>query len=197
MRISDWSSDVCSSDLALAIWRARGRKGVWLGERTWGDDRRLPQLLFAGVLLLVPIIAIVDTHDLNFLGRIFPITAAAITAALILAVIVQIWIMPRRAPDLFEATAVQQRNHRRPGFLFCFALVGGLLGLSALIGYLLAAPIYVALFLRYLGGTGWFQSAFVAVTILAALAALNIIFDLEYAQGWLQSIMDFGWPLSR
>src|SRR3546814_507396 len=26
---------------ALAIWRARGRKGVWLGERTWGDDRRL------------------------------------------------------------------------------------------------------------------------------------------------------------
>src|SRR3546814_12847031 len=74
MRISDWSSDVCSSDLALAIWRARGRKGVWLGERTWGDDRRLPQLLFAGVLLLVPIIAIVDTHDLNFLGRIFPIT---------------------------------------------------------------------------------------------------------------------------
>src|SRR3546814_7418301 len=59
---------------ALAIWRARGRKGVWLGERTWGDDRRLPQLLFAGVLLLVPIIALVDTPDLNFLGRIFPIT---------------------------------------------------------------------------------------------------------------------------
>src|SRR3546814_5870257 len=45
MRISDWSSDVCSSDLPYVPGRARGRLSLWACGRAAHDKRAQPILL--------------------------------------------------------------------------------------------------------------------------------------------------------
>src|SRR3546814_9416040 len=103
MRISDWSSDVCSSDLLLARWRRRcseatpkrfsHRAGFGLA---WGGLEVLGIAVFAGIALLLGwlLLPALATPRLTLV-----IVVAAITKARLVLTIARFIIAPAR-PDL-------------------------------------------------------------------------------------------------
>src|SRR3546814_9586742 len=76
MRISDWSSDVCSSDLAAGRtlnvmfpmvsepWEYEAARGLFVGQRAWlaSHNKKLPVAIRYGALLEVP--GLLETLDL-------------------------------------------------------------------------------------------------------------------------------------
>src|SRR5690606_7827369 len=65
-------------------WRTKTRVSDQTSDMSGKTPRRIPQIGFAAVLLLVPLVVIADTWDLRFLGRVFPLTVAILTLVLML-----------------------------------------------------------------------------------------------------------------
>src|SRR3546814_1159240 len=107
MRISDWSSDVCSSDLAAGRtlnvmfpmvsepWEYEAARGLFVGQRAWlaSHNKKLPVAIRYGAMLEVP--GLVETLDLmlphlDFLSvdrkstRLNPVTNAHLVCRLLL-----------------------------------------------------------------------------------------------------------------
>jgi len=172
-------------------WRSRGA--------TISDDspatmvsarRRGPQVLF--LLLLAGLVAMVvhDVYNLRYLSRFFPLTVAAITAAMLVVAFLIMMLRPR-GTVMFDVEAERRAagmilapTSRYVGWLMALPLMGGVLG------FFLATPLYVAVFLRMEGRAPWWLVGAGAAGIAAVLAALAQALTLRYPTGLLQRYAD-------
>lgn len=176
--------------------RTRTRVSDQVGEMRSGRANRAPQIIFAGCVILVPIFFVFDVFDLKFLGSAFPIIVASITALLVGISVLRLATAPEGSAIIYDAATLSEPGDIRRSLAFCLLLLIGLLAASALIGFLLAAPLFVLVFLRRIGETRLRWSIVGGVATFAFLLALGRLLNMEYAQGLLQIIFGIDWPLA-
>ncbi|GGL80812.1 tripartite tricarboxylate transporter permease [Wenxinia marina] len=169
-------------------WRSKTRVSDQIGDMEGKSPRRLPQVLFASALLLVPVFVIVDTWDLRFLGRVFPVTVAVLTLILMIVGIYRLARAPEGASihydgDLgLDTTGSNLTLWHGAGILVAFA------GLIAILGFAIAAPVFVGMFLFGIARVRWMGAVFGALAMAVFLYVLTNTLDVAM----VEPLIDWG-----
>jgi putative tricarboxylic transport membrane protein len=171
----------------------RARKSVGEQEVSRASAQvRLPQIGFALLLGIFVALVLLDARNLSFLAYVFPVSVAVFTGVLILITLGML-AFRREDPCLFCDAEAEYRaagSTARP-MSFYFGILAALPVLSALIGFLLAVPVFLILFLRALAGVSWAKAVAGALIATALLWALGDLLVLRYPEGLLQNIPVF------
>ena len=172
--------------------------------RVSGDDYEVseasrkviwPQAAFAIALLLFVIAVAVDASHLKFLAGVFPLSVAAVAATLLAITIVRIL---RRSPApglLLDADAeLAAHDPTAKSTAYIAGILALLPALSLLVGFTIAAPVYVYFFLRRLAQSSVVFSVGLALGLLAFLWLVNYAFQTPFAPGFLQDFVSLPEP---
>ena len=174
----------------FVAWRARS--GVSMGEEATGPASRAKrggQIVFTVFLLGFTAFAVWDTTQLRFLAYVFPVMAAAVTAALLLVVLARLLRSEETASVFYDSEAeYRAAGGQAPPLAYFFAWFLALPALTWLIGFFAAVPVFVAAFLRVIGARGWAACAIGAVAAGAGLWVLAEALTLRYPGGVILSL---------
>jgi len=172
--------------------------------RVSGDDYEVseasrkviwPQAAFAIALLLFVIAVAVDASHLKFLAGVFPLSVAAVAATLLAITIIRIL---RRSPApglLLDADAeLAAHDPTAKSTAYIAGILALLPALSLLVGFTIAAPVYVYFFLRRLAQSSVLFSVGLALGLLAFLWLVNYAFQTPFAPGYLQDFVSLPEP---
>ena len=157
---------------------------------------RAPQAIFLGLITACVAYAIYDIRNLAFLGRVFPMSAAVITLALLAAIAV---IFVRGRPNYaFYDTERAETSENKPvtSDLRVQAWILALLAAIALLGFILGIFVYITLFLRQKAAVKWPWALFSALCAAVVLSGFGYLLVLHYPEGLLQYLFDLPWPLA-
>ena len=147
------------------------------------NGRLLPQLLFAGFVLLFIVVSIVDASSQSFLGSIFPLTIALVALPFALWLI---WLFARKktdSPALFDAEqAVDEGTFKAPWYE-PILWIGGLYVLSYLIGFIPAIMLFFISFFTVKAKTGWLKTALLTAGGVSVLLIFGYFLNLKFPQG--------------
>lgn len=172
----------------IYAWRSKHKVSDTVGGATTASSaNRRPQLIFAAGLMLLLAAALWDVARLRFLGAVFPVTVGVTTLLLTVAGTA---FIARGAPGnaLIYDAEVEYRasgGEARPVWWFIgwFALLPAL---AWVLGFFIAAPIYVLLFLRTFAGASWRQTVVGTIGIAVFLWIARDFLYVSYPQGLLE-----------
>jgi len=170
---------------AYVAMRSKTRVSDQMGTMEGLTLNRVPQLIFAGLLLLVPIYVVIDTYSLRFLGNVFPITVSVITGFLMIVGLLQLKLSREGAAILFDGDRNLDTSGTPLNMVHGVGILLGLLGLIALFGFQIAATIFVFAFLRWIAKVRWIASAAGAVGITLFLLVLSSLLNVGFAESLL------------
>ncbi len=174
--------------------------------RTSGDEHEVseasrrvvwPQAAFATVMLLFVCAVAIDAAHLKFLASVFPLSVAAIAAVLLSITIVRI-VRRSPAPGLLLDTDAElaESDPSAKSTAYIAGILALLPALSLLVGFAIAAPVYVFVFLRKLAKGSVVFSAAMAIGLFAFLWLVNYAFQTPFAPGYLQEFISLPEPLN-
>ena len=157
---------------------------------------RSPQMIFLGVLTAGVGYAIYEMSRLSFLGRVFPMSVALITIALLVAAIV---VSLRSRPSYVlhdserEWTAADRPQYSAWHFQRWML---GLIGAIAVVGFVLGVFLYLCTFLRIKARMRWIPAVLGASGAIFVLSLLSHLLVFDYPAGLLQQLVELPWPLN-
>jgi TctA family transporter len=162
---------------------AASRKNIW------------PQVIFVGLLLAFVVAIAIDASQLKFLASVFPLSVAAIAAALLAITAVRMLRRSKAPGLLFDADAELTAGEVDvKGTFYLVGLMAALPALSAVTGFYLAAPIYVFFFVRILAQASLRFSLLLALGLAGFLTVINQVLQAEFAPGLLQEFVSLPQP---
>lgn len=172
---------------------------TWRNRVSVGDDdpatvasgqARFSQILFALAVTAVVFVFVIDVYDTRYLTRFFPLVVAAITGGMLL-VIMAVMIKWPTGPIMYDAEAeAVGRGLNLVGIKRYLAWIVALPLTGALTGFFIAAPLFVAAFLRVEGRAPWWLVVSGMVGISTVLGILGQALSLRYPPGLLQHLVD-------
>ena len=161
-----------------------------------GAAARTPQLIFLGLITAFVAYVIYEMSGLAFLGRVFPMSVAVVTLALLLAAFA---LSLRKRPSY-----VLQDNERewsaddRPAHSVWHyqGWILGLLVATAAVGFVLGIFVYITVFLHVKARVMWHKAALAASGAVVVLSVLSRILVLDYPEGVLQLLVAMPWPFN-
>ncbi|KUF11144.1 tripartite tricarboxylate transporter permease [Pseudoponticoccus marisrubri] len=176
--------------------------GVRQGKQILGSGtppvagRRAPLIFLLAVTAYVAV-AVWDASQISIMrDKIFPVTIGLVTLAACALLLLRMSRAPAGDPvyaDLEAGEEDGQAPHGLWGTLGWFAL---LLGLSALLGFILALGIFFILFLRERAGLGWTRTLILTAAAIGLMCFLGGVLGRDFPPGLLQSYFDLPWPLT-
>ncbi|MEM7641133.1 MAG: tripartite tricarboxylate transporter permease [Pseudomonadota bacterium] len=176
--------------------------GLRQGKHILGDatpptgTKRAPMIFLMAVTAYVAI-AVYDASSIAVLrDKIFPVTVGIVTLIACATLMVQMMKQPETAPifsDLEKGGDDAAAPHGLWATLGWFAF---LLGLSALIGFILALTAFLIAFLRMRAGISWTRAVVLTAIGLAVLIFLGGTLGRDFPPGLLQDVVDLPWPLT-
>jgi putative tricarboxylic transport membrane protein len=157
---------------------------------------KTPQAVFLGLLVASCLYAIYDTWHLDFLGKVFPVSVALITLALLIATVA---LFSRNRPDyVFFDKDRELAGENRPvhGDLYFQGWILALLAAIGVFGFILGIFIYISVFLGVKAGVRWHRAIAGALAAVAIMALFGHVFVLQYPAGLLQALTELPWPLN-
>ena len=184
---------VVSIILAVRFKRARG---PLTQDGPHGAVARTPQMIFLGLITAFVVYVIYEMTQLTFLARVFPLSVALITLALLVSAFA---LSLRNRPSY-----VLQDNERdwsaeeRPAHSVWHYLgwILGLLVATAAVGFVLGIFVYITVFLRVKALVSWPKAALAASGAVVTLSVLSRILVLDYPEGILQLLVAMPWPFN-
>lgn len=161
-----------------------------------GTVARTPQLVFLGLITAFVAYVLYEMSTLSFLGRVFPLSVAAVTLALLLAASA---LSLRNRPSYVlqdnerDWSANEQPAHsvwHYQGWIL------GLLVASAAVGFVLGIFFYITVFLRVKAQVSWPKAALAASGAVVVLSVLSRVLVLDYPEGVLQLLVEMPWPFN-
>jgi putative effector of murein hydrolase LrgA (UPF0299 family) len=152
-----------------------------------------PQALFALVPAAIFAMVLWDASRHSFLGAVFP--AMIGIAMLPLALFVAIRLATEAKPSRLRHDGEQNADPGQGGFWTYLLWFAALIGLTALVGFLLASILFFVAFLRGPARCSWQTTLALSAIANAALVAVAKILVLDFPPGVLQSLFDLPWPL--
>jgi putative tricarboxylic transport membrane protein len=155
--------------------------------------QRQPQAIFAVIPVALFAAVFIDAMRHSFLGAVFPMMIAG--AMLLLSVPVLLRLNFGRVGGSLFHDAEAKAKPEDGSFWAHLGWVIGLVGLSALVGFLLANTIFFLSFLRYAAGCTWRMTLFLTSIATIGLIVVAQLLTLDFPQGLLQHFFDLPWPL--
>lgn len=156
---------------------------------------RKPQVIFLGVILAGVLYAIYDVWNLAFLGKVFPMSVALITLALLIAIAVL--FRGRKPSYVFFDAERAHGGEEKPlhSDLYFQGWMLALLVAIAAFGFVLGIFVYITMFLRMKAAVRWHWAVVSALGAVILFSVLGHVLVLHYPQGLLQSLFDLPWPI--
>lgn len=145
----------------------------------------LPQVLFAGVVVLFIVMAIIDSSQQSFLGGIFPLT---IGYAVLPFAVWMLWIYYKkdvRNPAIFDAEQAAEPGTFKAPWYEPILWIGGLYVLSGLIGFIPAIIIFFISFFTLKAHTSLLKTATLTAAGVGLLMIFGYFLNLEFPSGVL------------
>ena len=155
---------------------------------------RTPQAIFMGLLIAACAYTIYDVWRLDFLGKVFPISAAVVTLVLLAAAVAH---FSRSRPNyVFYDSEREWASSERPAHsdLHFQAWILGLLAAIGAFGFILGVFAYVVTFLRVKARTRWHWAIVSALGAVGVFGLFGYFLALQYPKGLLQWALDLPWP---
>jgi len=155
---------------------------------------RTPQLMFLGLITACVAYMIYEMTQLTFLARVFPLSVALITLALLVGVFA--WVLRSRPSYVLHDGEREWTAEERPAYSMWHyqGWILGMLGASAVFGFVLGIFIFISVFLRMKARVTWPKAALSASGAVFALSLLSHILILDYPRGILQLLVAMPWP---
>jgi len=174
-----------------AAWRFSPNRGKTYKEN--GPHRssgKMPQLIFAAVLLAFTVFAFFDSFRYSWYGGIFPGIVASVGLALLVPLVLQM-VRARNATGVLddaEGTFAADRSdyHYLGWILGMFALVG-------LVGFPIGCALFIFLFIEAKVGHAPVKHALMGVSGVAFLGVMSLFLSLRYPEGLLGQLIDMPW----
>lgn len=190
--------------IAVSVWLgARETKEIERGPEEDGPAfaalRRGPQIVFAGLVTLFLLVCFVDAVQVRVLiDRVFPLAVSGFALAGSVVVLARLVMAGPNAAVLHDAEALapdsphaQDRPVREP-----VTWLLGLVGLTALTGFIIAATIFFMAFLRIRAGVSWARTALLTTAGIGGLLFLARMLYRDFPPGLLQEVFDLPWPFT-
>lgn len=149
------------------------------------NPKLLPQLGFAGLVMLFIIIVIFDSYQQSFLGGIFPMIIAGMVVPFALWLI---WVFVGRKQNsiaIFDAEHLANPGTFKSPWYEPVLWIGGLYGLSTLIGFIPSIMIFFITFFTLKAHTNWRKTATLTASGVGLLLLFGYFLNLEFPQGIL------------
>jgi TctA family transporter len=159
-------------------------------------EGRGPQLMFLGLVTAYVGYAIYETSGLNFLARVFPMSVALITLAVLVAMI---GLSLRNRPSyVLHDSEREWTEAERPQYssLYFQGWILGLLAAVAVLGFVLGVLVFICAFLRIKARVGWARTVLGASGVIGVLSLLSHLLVFDYPGGLLQQLVELPWPLN-
>ena len=158
---------------------------------------RLPQLLFALLLLAIFAYGAASSYGLSFLGAVFPMSTSLLMLAFVGYAVWKILRPGSSKSALFDQVVTDRASGEDDGrgvwrAAFWFVL---LVGLTALLGFVLALAIFVIAFLRMRAGLALPKALIYCAACVAFMMYLGHMLTLDFPAGLLQQWVELPWPL--
>jgi len=157
---------------------------------------KTPQAFFLGLLAAACLYTIYDAWHLEFLGKVFPISVALVTLALLAAAAV---FFSLNRPNYVFFDSEREWGDKDKPVHSDFHFQGWILALLAAIGvfgYMLGIFVYITAFLRVKAGSRWHWAMVGALGAVAVLSTFGYFLALDYPRGLLQTVAELPWPLN-
>ena len=155
-----------------------------------------PQAIFLGLLVAACVYTIYDAWHLQFLGKVFPISVAVVTLALLAATVM--FFSLKRPNYVFFDSERQWGNEDKPvhSDLHFQVWILALLAAIGIFGYMLGIFVYITAFLRVKAGSRWHWAMVGALGAVTVLSIFGHFLALDYPKGLLQGVTELPWPLN-
>jgi hypothetical protein len=153
-------------------------------------------MIFLGLVTAYVGYAVYETSRLTFLARVFPMSVALITLAVLVAMIV---LSLRDRPSYVlhdserEWTAAECPQYSALHFQ---GWILGLLATVAVLGFVLGVLAFICAFLRIKARVAWVPTVLGASAVIAVLSLLSYLLVFDYPGGLLQYLVELPWPLN-
>ncbi len=176
--------------------RMKPNRDALTAEGPHAATNKTPQAIFITLLFVCCFYTIYDTWKMDFLAKVFPISAAVVTLSLLLAALV---FFGRSQPNyVFFDSERDWGADGKPvhGEWHYLAWLLGLLGLMGLLGFIIAILLFIPTFLRLKAGVRWRWAIGGALGAVAVLATFGHVLVLSYPRGLLQAVFTLPWPFN-
>lgn len=157
----------------------------------WPSDRK-PQLIFAGLILIMALYMLTDALGQSFLGGVFPGGAAAATGLFTLLLLYWLLRGKLESPVNTDQEAVESDGTTMWPALGWFTLLFGLAGLA---GFIIAIAVFIPAFLIFQARKSIAFAAVYTAICLAFMIAMGYMLSLYFPSGLLQAYVNLPWPL--
>ncbi len=188
-RISeDGAVELAPDEASSAPKRPTG--GVTLAER-------MPQLIFALVVLAIFVYGAISSYSLSFLGAVFPLSTSLL---MLLATGYVIWKIVKGQPGHGthydqELAARITGEHDGSSVWPSLAWFAFMFGAVATVGFILALALFITSFLLMRTHLGWVRSLVYTAACIGFMVTLGHYLTLNFPAGLLQSMVELPWPL--
>lgn len=184
---------VVSIILAVTFKRSRG---PLTPDGPHAPVARTPQLIFLGLITACVAYVIYEASRLTFLARVFPLSVALITLALLVGVFA--WTLRNRPSYVLHDSEREWSADERPAHSVWHyqGWMLGLLAAAAVLGFVLGIFVYISVFLRLKARVAWPKAALAASGAVFALSLLSHVLVLDYPEGILQLLVAMPWPFN-
>jgi hypothetical protein len=176
--------------------------GLRQGKQILGDSnpptgsKRAPLIFLLAVTAYVAI-AVYDASTINVLrDKIFPVTVGIVTLIACAALVVSMMRQPETSPVFADLESGGEDAEAPHGLWSTLGWFAFLLGLSALVGFVLALTVFLVSFLRIRAGVSWTRAVILTVIGIAVLVFLGGTLGRDFPPGLLQDFVKLPWPLT-
>jgi len=159
---------------------------------------RLPQILFAGLILLVFGYGVYSSVSLTFLGSVFPLSTSLLMLCFSGVLLVQLLRPGRASASLWSDQELQDRRAGKHDGTHVWGPLGWfvmLFGLTALFGFIIALTIFILAYLLRAARLSVVNTLIYTGLCVGFMIQLAYMLTLDFPSGLLQRIVELPWPL--
>lgn len=134
--------------------------------------------------------------DYAAVDRVFPVFVATISLIGALILLVQMMVVPETHVIFADRENSEEGNANVIGLWPTLAWFAFLLGLTSLIGFILALAVFLVSFMRFRVGLKWLSSGLYALAGVLFMCGMAALLNRDFPPGLLQSYVTLPWPLT-
>lgn len=157
----------------------------------------LPQIGFAAVIFGVMVIALYDSLQHDFLGKVFPLSVTVVGIVMLGVLLWELWHGKPGHHSHFDAELIDTQSGSAPprGLWAGLGWMAALILLAVLLGFVLAVAVFFLAFMRLRAGATWLRSLHLTAWAVGGIITAAWLLTLNFPSGLLQSVVDLPWPL--
>ena len=152
-------------------------------------------LLFAAYLAIAVVDASTIPDDV-FTDKVFPLVIGGISVVCCLCLLFRMMTRPETDPIFADKEAAGEDAEATHGLWATLAWFGGLLVLSAIVGFIIALAAFLLAFFRVRAGLEWTRAALLTACGIAFMCLVAGLLNRDFPPGLLQSLVALPWPLT-